>query len=370
MADPLSIVAILGLAYAGHKLSEQKPSPPPQPPVRENTPMGRFEEKSDKSDFLPVHEKYELGSFAIPQKQYVHGEPVHDFRERPYVSGKMNNLAPMTKELVGPGLGVDPSVPAYGGYQQLYRVNPINVGEYKLTTLPGRPGPRNPIVKRPGMVGELTHNAPEKTAYLFDRYPSVPGRAQGQGGAMTGVTVRARHEHTKRPTNRSETSLRTDGLQYAPAKSIVSGLQNAQDPTRNKGDDHSHQFAYNNNPTPGIYSFHGAYTNTPEVLNGADAIRPSDRRGKADRAGNPGRMNVRESAGKVAGKATAVRADTTRVDGWTGHANGGWGQNYLWDRRQDNNAYKGNLNPYSSTSSLDIAKNQLSNNPLAHSLSG
>ena len=376
MADPLSIVAILSLAYAGHKLSEQphQVAPPAPPPVRENTLMGRFDEvdkpKQEGTSFLPTSEKYEMHSFAVPQQQNVYGEPVQDFRDRPYISGKMNNLAPMTKELVGPGLGVDPNVPAYGGYQQLYRVNPVNVGEYKLTTLPGRTGPRNPVVKRPGMVGELTHNAPEKTAYLPERYPTVQGRAQGQGGALSGVTVRARHEHTKRPTNRSQTSLRTDGLEYAPAKRTVSALQVAQDPTRNKGDNNSHHFMYNDNPTPGIHSFHGAYTNTPEVVNGSAAIRPTDRRGKEERAGNPGRMNVRESAGNVVGKATAVRTDVTRMDGWSGPANGGWTQTYVKGQHQDNNAYKGNLNPYASASHLNSAKKQLSNNPLAHSLSG
>ena len=44
--------------------------------------------------------------------------------------------------------------------------------------------------------------------------------------------------------------------------------------------------------------------------------------------GNAGRMNVRESALKQGGALTAVRTDTTRVDGRVNAANGGWSQNY------------------------------------------
>ena len=74
--------------------------------------------------------------------------------------------------MVGPGVGVGPNVPAYGGYQQLFRVNPVNVGEYRLTTLPGRSGPAHDISGGlHGIIGEVTHNMPEKTAFLPSRRP-------------------------------------------------------------------------------------------------------------------------------------------------------------------------------------------------------
>ena len=49
-------------------------------------------------------------------------------------------------------------------------------------------------------------------------------------------------------------------------------------------------------------------------------FRPEDRRGKPNRMGNAGRMNVRESALKQGGALTAVRSDTSRVDGRMGEA--------------------------------------------------
>jgi hypothetical protein len=199
---------------------------------------------------------------------------------------------------------------------------------------------------------------------------------------MTGVTVRQEYEKTKRTTNRAETSYRGDGLQYAPAKSTVSALTKAQDPTRNKGDFNDEQFFHTDNPVPGIHSFVGGFTNTAEVqlLNGA---RPEngytnqqleafglrgndDRRAKKDRPANAGRMNVRNDPLKQGGMVTAARSDSNRFDGYEGPRNGSWGaQNYVKPDFQDNNSYKGNPNPLN----LDVAKNQLKNNPFAHTLS-
>lgn len=375
MADPLSILAILGLAFAGTKLSQTTPPKLEAEAPTENVTelmSSEFTAIPDEPPKISINEisKQEHPSFGVvaPMK-YASGDPVYNFRDRPYVSGKMNNLSPAAKVMVGPGLGLGPDTPAYGGYQQLYRVNPENVGAYRLTTLPGRTGPAEALVKTTGVVGELTHNKPETTAFLPSRLPNVKGKASGQGGGLNGVTVRAKHEHTKRPTVRSETGWRNDGLGYAPAKSTVSALQVAQDPTRNKGDDSGCIRLHNNRPQPGIHSFHGAYTNTPEVLQGAGAIRQHDKRSNVHRAGNPGRMNVRESAGNTAGRVTTVRADTTRMDGWQSHASDTRGQRYAQITYQDNNAYKGNTNPYSSNNSLNVARNQLANNPLAHSLS-
>ena len=380
MADPLSILAVLGLAYAGRKLSEeQAPQKAPEAPVVQapvsrddnrsvitTSYTGAYKEDPGETPFGIIRsEKFEQPSFGeVAPMKYVNGEPVHDFRDRPYVSGKMNNLSPAEKQLIGPGLGVGPDVPAYGGYQQLFRVKPNNVGAYRLTTLPGRAGPAQNITGgMPGVVGELTHNAPEKTAFLPSRYPNVRGRAQGQGGALEGGMVRERYEKTKRPTNRSETSWRNDGLGYAPAKKFISAGTMAQDPTRNKGDDTQDQFMHVNNAAPGISNFIGGYTVAP------NDIRLADKRGKEARAGNAGRMNVRAGPLNAGGQVTAVRSDCNRMDGHLNPANGGWTQNYMNNQLYNFNAFKGNVNPHATTNSLNVAKNQLDNNPFAHSLS-
>ena len=66
---------------------------------------------------------------------------------------------------------------------------------------------------------------------------------------------------------------------------------------------------------------------------------------------------------------TSVRSDTTRIDGRVNAASGGWTQQYRKNDYNQLNAYKGIQNPNSSQCGLDIAKRNLQNNPLAHSLS-
>jgi hypothetical protein len=377
MADPISLAAVAGLIFVGRALSDKtEPAKVVQRIAEreqiEDTPVVRetvYEERTDFEPRVEVPRKEEVTSFAdIGRQSRTGGQELLTMRDRMYDRGVMNNLSPIEKQMVGPGLGVGPETPAVGGYQQMFRVNPINVGEYRLTTLPGRTGPAMDITGgRSAVVGQLTHNMPEKTAYLPSRLPTMAGRAQG----MSAAVPRSSHQKTMRTTNRSETGSRTDGLGFNGAKRITSALAIAQDPTRFKNDRNDEQYMYNNQPTPGIHSFHGAYTNSAAVQvtskNNEELMkygfRPEDRRGKANRMGNPGRMNVAQTRGSL----TTVRSDTTRIDGRTNAANGAWTQQYQQKPFHQFNAYKGNENPY--TRDLGVAKKQLYNNPLAHSLS-
>jgi hypothetical protein len=269
---------------------------------------------------------------------------------------------------VGPGLGLDPSVPAQGGFQQLFRPMPNNVGAYKLTQLPGRPGPRNGTISggaapTTGTFGLFSQNRPEKTTYLPERYAPVRSRAQGQGGALTGVEVRQKYEKGFRTTNRSETGLRNDGLSTAPAKKFVLGGTLAQDPTRNKADLNNEQFQHFDNPTPGIHSFVGGYENAPTD------IRVADKRGQKDRMGNAGRMNVRASPVNQNGQITSFKQSYFPQQIMAGGPTGAMFQHYVAPMFQQNNVNKGNINPRATTTVLNTAKNQLAANPLAHTLS-
>ena len=377
MADPISLAAVAGLIFAGRSLSTKSvPEPvqqtmPQEPQITYENDFPEFIER----EFEPrveVPQKREMESFAdISLQQRSGGQEILNMRNRMYDTGRMNNLSPIEKQMVGPGLGVGSDTPASGGFQQMFRVNPINVGEYKLTTLPGRSGPAADTTGgRSALVGQLTHNKPETTAHLPSRLPAMPGRAQG----MSGAVPRASHQKTMRTTNRSETGLRQDGLGFNGAKRFVSAQTMSQDPTRFKSDRNDQQFAHYSHAAPGITNFSGAYAtsaaaqittkNNEELMK--YGFRPEDRRGKANRMGNRGRMNVRESALKQGGALTAVRTDTSRIDGRMNGANGGWTQNYQQKPFHQFNAYKGNENPNSRD--LGLAARVLQKNPLAHSL--
>lgn len=376
--DPLSLAAIGGLIYAGRCLStkesyEQKV--PEQLPFfgnNINTPdQGAAQDQLDirtGAYILPPQsqrQKEAVPNFADispASGRFVHGQPVYNFYDRQDVSSRMNNVQPLERQRIGPGLGVDPSVPAFGGYQQLYRVNPNNVGGYKLNTLPGRAGPANPIVKRGAVIGELTQERPSKVVATWERRPPARGRAEGQGGALTGMTGRQNFERTKRQTNRSTTTMRTDGLEYGPAGKFVPDLSTQDNPTRNKGDLNTQRI--NDVAAPGIYSFHGGYQQDPALTTG---IRAAVNRGKKDRAGNAGRMNVRMDPANQNGSITATRTSASTmlqgVQGPTTAAN----QTYVHDKYHKFNAYKGNKDFRSFD--LDLAKRVNANNPLNHNFS-
>ena len=375
MADPLSILAIGTLAYFGHKFSKNE-----QSTYQEEKPVSKPEMKIindiPKESLLRIPpNKTEVIPFSdVAPQQRTNGNEILEMRNRMYDAGRMNNLSPVEKQLVGPGLNVGPNVDSFGGYQQLYRVNPVNTGEYRLTTLPGRINHSHDINggKR-GIIGEFAQNRPEKTAFLPSRRPqNIGGRAQG----MSGVVPRGEHEKAKRTTNRSQTGSRNDGLGFNAAKSIISGLTLAQDPTRNKKDGNIEQYEYNNQPQPNINKYSHGYLQSPAVqiskYTNDELIkmgfRPEDKRGNANRAGNAGRMNVRADPLNQGGMLTAVRSDTTRIDGRTNGVNGGWTQQYTNNAYHQLNVYKGNENPRASCNSLTIAKRQLDKNPLAHTI--
>jgi len=383
MADPISIAAVAALVYAGKVLSTStQASAAPAVPTATATATPIIDEDDDFNfgggnlGSIEYQNKVEVPSFGevLPQKRSSGGE-ILDMRDRLYDQGRMNNLSPVEKQLVGPGLGVGPDVAAVGGFQQLYRVMPTNVGEYKLTQLPGRVNHgADTMGGRRGIVGDVAKNRPERSTELLDRLPPTRGRAQG----MSAITPRQEHEKTKRTTNRSETGMRTDGLQHAPPKRFTSAMTIAQEPTRNKSDISDAQFNYMDRVQPGIHSFHGAYVNSAAVQAAAQTrdnatlmkygFRPEDKRGQNNRMGNPGRMNVRESALKQGGKLTSVRMDSTRVDGRMNPANGAWTQQYKNADYHQLNPYKGQANPYATTESLNATKKQLMNNPFAQSI--
>ena len=390
MADPISILAIGGLAYVGKKLSEPKAEK--YEVVDENVSVQHSREQPmrisnammpgiDSSLNNMPEKKVEIPSFTdIAPQQRSRGNEVLNMRGRMFDTGRMNNLSPVEKQLVGPGIGLTPDVPAAGGFHQIVRVNPENVGAYRLTTLPGRSGPAQDVSGgRRGIAGQIGNNRPEKTAFLPERRPVAGGQSQGFGGHVP----RGEHVNSKRLTNRSQTGPREDGLGFNGAKRIVSGMTLSQDPTRNKKDGNIEQYQYYNQPAPNVNKYSHGYLMSPATKIGESrtygtshtvkelskyGFRPDDRRGKANRFGNAGRMNVRAGPLNQGGLPTAMRADSTRVDGRTGPISGGWTQQYTNNSQHQFNIYKGLANPNATTNSLDIAKRQLQNNPIAQQM--
>ena len=360
--DPLVMAAVVGLVFAGKTLADgasaTTPSPKPtttKPPLtRRNIDMmadsvghaaDAFDLRNTNPDFgrrindwrlRPKEAVPNLQDVTPTNSRFPYGQPVYDLYNREDVTNTQNNLSPLeTPMTVGPGLGVGPNVLAAGGFHDYFRALPTNINEEKLTTLEGRPGPRNPFVKSGGAayIGDITHQAAAtKTAF---RDPGAYGGGGAQS-AMVGPEGRPNFLKTKKPTIRSETGLRTDTLSDGPPQ----------------------------------YNISQPYAEGKTCYTDTDLTRSSGYRTKPDRAANAARMNVRNDPVNQVGAATQLRIESEPVPvGPMAITGSNQGRGTLPPEFDDPlNEFKSNPNPRASNGFLDIAIQQLEKNPLAYSL--
>jgi len=352
--EPLALAAIVGLVFAGKRLSDgqeepvgRKPLPTTRPITRRDIDLAANARDHSKDAFdlkiMTPNLGRRIGDWrlqpkdAVPNLQdttpdanrFPFGQPVYDLYNRQYVTNKMNNLQPIERRRVGPGLGVGSNVDAAGGFHQYFRVLPNNINEERLTTLEGRSGPADSFVKSGGAggIGEVTHQAKDSKAWRRD---PAEGRAQGQGGAVTGAEGRPEFLKTARTTIRDEQTTRNDTLSIGPAQ------YNVSQPYASGGE--------------------AAYTDK-------SLTRSSDYRSKPDRAGNGQNMNVRNDPVNQVGAMTNLRAESKPVP--VSHMDGGRFQNYLGAEFYRFDEKKDRLNPLASSKYLDVAIQQLEKNPIA-----
>jgi hypothetical protein len=347
--DPFSLAAVVGLVFAGKKLSDVKeeqavmPSPPEQI-TKFDLVQYKFAQQDPQIDPLnlePNTGRGFSGGFRLPPKEIVpsfsdvtpsgtrfpFGQPVYQTDgSREPVTNKMNNVTPADKKYVGRGLGLSPDTPASGGFQQFFRILPNNMNEERLTTLSGTwGGPANPNVKNGGTtLGAISH--PAKLSKTTANYQPMQTRGQGQGGAITAPEGRPDFQKTRRTTNRQETGSRQDGLELGPGQYMVAEAYNT---------------AYN------------------------DPMRWSNNRVNPDRPGNGGRMNVRADPVGAVGANTNTRLEAGALP--VRPADASRGSRYLPNQYDRLNVFKGQKDPRSDR--LNLANNVLKSNPFAHSFS-
>lgn len=356
--DPLALAAVVGLVFAGKTLSEPSTTTTPRarPPLTRRDIDMMADSVGHRADAFDVHNTTpdygrRINDWRLRPKEAVanlqdvtptsgrfpYGQPVYDLYNRQYITNKQNNISPLETPLnIGPGLGVGPNVRAAGGFHDYFRALPTNINEEKLTTLEGRNGPPNPVVKNGGAayIGDITHEAAASKTARRD-----PG-AYGGGGAqsaLVGPEGRPNFSKTKKMTIRGETGLRTDTLSDGPPQ------YNVAQPYAEGGT--------------------GAYTDK-------SLTRSSGYRAMPDRAANPGRMNVREDPVNQGGAATQLRIESEPVPpGPMGPTGSNQGRGILAPTYDDPlNEFKSQPNPRAQPAFLDIAIQQLEKNPLAFSL--
>jgi len=353
--DPLALAAVVGLVFAGKRLSESSESSAEARPqavaapslTRRDVdlmanPRDHSKDYFDLKIMTPdlgrrigdsrLGPKNEItGSLqdrAPDAGRFPFGQPVYDLYNRQNVTNKMNNLQPIERKNVGPGLGVAADVPAAGGFHDFFRALPNNINEERLTTLEGRNGPANPVVKNGGtVIGEITHQAKDTKAWYR---PPAQNQGEGQGGALLGPEGRPDFIKTRRSTIRHETGMRADGLENGPAQ------YNVAQP----------------------YAEGGETCYTDKAL-----TRMSGYRENGNRPEGPGRMNVRTDPVNQGGAPSCLRSETTAFP--VSAPDGGRFQQYQRPEFDRFNEKKGRMNPLSTNRSMDVAIQQLDKNPIA-----
>jgi len=345
--DPLALAAVVGLVFAGKALTDddsvKQPTTtrPVRPITRKDTdlmahPGDHWADYQDVKIMTPdlgrrvgdfrLTPKNEIRSLQQPQigaTRFPYGQPVYDLYGRENITNKMNNVPPVERMNVGPGLGVGPDVASTGGFQQFFRVLPNNINEERLTTLPGAEGPPNPVVKN-GLttMGAVSHVA--KQSKTFYR-PPAQNSGQGQGGALRGFEGRPDQMRTKRSTIRGDTGFRGDTLELGPSQ----------------------------------YNVYQPYDG---ALMDKSLPHLSGNRSNPDRAGNGQCMNVRDDPVNVVGTMTNIRPESIPFNIGPVEVVRGTTQNYVKPDFDKFNNKKMNSNPYSSPDSLEIAIRQLEKN--------
>lgn len=342
--DPLALAAVVGLVFAGKRLSEdtgsqERLAPSTTRPITRRDTDLMANSRDHAKDFFDVHIMTpdvgrRVGDHRLQKKQAVgnlgdisqeanrqpFGQPVYDLYNRQYITNKMNNVQPLERQRVGPGLGVGADVAATGGFHQYFRALPTNINEERLNTLEGRAGPANSFIKSGDtVIGGITQEARSTKAWTR---PPAQGRAAGQGGGLTGPEGRPDYPKARRTTNRQETGERQDTLSTGPAQYAV------------------------NQP----YAEGGAQAYTDKAL-----TRSSGFRENGDRSGNAGGMNVRIDPLNQGGALTNLKAESVMQP--AGNMNASRFQNYQmhdYDASTFNNK-KTNMNPLASPCNLDVA---------------
>ena len=356
--DPFALAAVVGLVYAGKRLADRESDEPPTTqrermlPPRERpitrrdtdlmaTPTNHSADYFDMKIMTPdlgrrvgdwrLQPKNEIQSLQEPLKtntRFPYGQPVYDLYARENVTNKMNNLQPVERMNVGPGLGVDPNVPATGGFHDFFRALPNNINEERLTTLKGMPGPPAAVVKNGGAggIGEITHEAKDSKAWYR---PPAQNRGEGQGGALTGPEGRPRFLKGERSTIRQQTGGREDTLSTGP----------------------------------GQYNVAQPYAEGTKAYTDTALTRSSGLRSKPDRAANAARMNVRQEPVNQVGAMSQLRSETVPFP--VPHMNAQRFQQYKNAEFYKFDEKKALSNPLSAPVNLDVALQQLEKNRIA-----
>lgn len=145
---------------------------------------GTFTHKRESGPMFPVTQARAPVSFSGRQA-YVDLRDGAD-EERYQVGHRHEGVGPTNPIHVGPGLGLDPSVPAAGAFHQFYRVCPENVNGYRKNSLPGRTIPGKALIPGGANIGAVSELTNPRPVWNLDNRPLERSRASATGPSQYG----------------------------------------------------------------------------------------------------------------------------------------------------------------------------------------
>jgi len=195
--------------------------------------------------------KKEVESLFKPKQMVFRGNQSNKERNERYkVSGKMDGVSPIEKTYVGPGLNLDPSVNAKGGFHDSFRILPENQNSYTKQSFKGRVvAGKATTSSRNFTPDSISQNRPS-SVYTLEERPVMGGMGNYRG-------AKTKENFNISANNRTfdgdvQQNVHLNGSAQAPPKPIDTNAEFSTD----KDDENC------NNYRTGIYSNigNGGYT--------------------------------------------------------------------------------------------------------------
>ena len=173
--------------------------------------------------------KKEVENMFSPTKglSHIHGTPNNNNTESRTdryamsITGKMDGVAPVEKQRVGPGLNTGAGTEGSGGFHDTFRILPDNVNAYKKNNLPGRIVPGKGITGQRDIAPNVEDNKRPERYYSLKERQVAPGKSQYSAQSM-------------KPTYVLQATCRGDGCDDMIAGPVgeIPGPTNRSDSTR------------------------------------------------------------------------------------------------------------------------------------------
>lgn len=247
------------------------------------------------------------------------------------ITDMMNNVSPIEKQYVGPGLNAGTDVMSKGGFHDMYRILPNNVNSYKKNTFTGRINTGQGVTAKRGALPTINDNQKPERYYTSSDVPMSQQTGPANAPSVRSTTL---IQNTQRGSCNPAVGI------AAPASTSDASTMHVQNITRNY--DSTKCASFGNPSMPGHGA--GAYTTT-SVL-----VSDGQREQCTDNAVNVQNVNSGASVYYTDGAAVTQRGTNNNYDGHVHNSSVIASQNkqgYVADptfREQSSTSYSGNPN--------------------------